>query len=210
MKWMSSDPLLFAAGDANLAHFESGRVINVVDPSGLEVITAPNSVNFGQTIFDFFDGGESNTYEFNYPHPLAARLLQNPMLQGFVNWYKNEGPLYCKGRKCSDPSSHVDEGEVSFTASSSDFVNDILTEMGAYGEGFSFGDFGINALGSFTLKYRGEVDCSKHKISLHMTAMNDWSIQSLTRNPFTREPLLAYEALNRVHTNFNYWFERSF
>jgi hypothetical protein len=55
---------------------------------------------------------------------------------------------------------------------------------------FGLGHANVGHLGSFSITYRATIDCEKQEARIRIRAYNVWSIESLLRNPVTREPLV--------------------
>ena len=71
------------------------------------------------------------------------------------------------------------------------------TDEGSY-------DLGVNVLGSFSGTATIYVRKSKCEKQLKMTIRNVFSVESMFRNPYTRETTITYPFLNPVTTFFYY------
>ena len=76
VRWLNRDPIE-EEGGINLYAFVRNNPINSIDPNGLATIVAGSGQNLINTIADFFDGGPSNTWIFNYPHTVAKRFQKD-------------------------------------------------------------------------------------------------------------------------------------
>ena len=205
-RWLNRDPIE-EQGGLNLYGFVGNDSINRWDLLGLSTIKASSGQNISTTIVDFFDGGPSNTWIFEYPHSVAKRFQSHKGVKFLWDLYSKDIELYCD----VEPTGSKDwEGKFSYTAQLPDFKNDAATFLGFYGEGFNHNDYGTNAFGSFRVDYKVSIDCCKKKKSIKMSIFNRWSITSLFRNPFNRKPTFTKDLLNPVDVFVNYDLEDEF
>jgi hypothetical protein len=73
-----------------------------------------------------------------------------------------------------------------------------------WGINTKYRDFGIRILGSFSGNATIKVDCKTCKKELSMTLQDSFTVESLTRIPYFRKPLITYPFLNPVKMYFNY------
>jgi hypothetical protein len=112
-------------------------------------------------------------------------MAENPTIKNIFNTF-DKIEDYCEARG-TGPSLYVQRGRVRYNAPFSDFITDIITQLGAYGEGMRYRDFGINVLGSFVVDYTLIVDCDKCTKEAAIYVWNQFTSDSLTRDPISKK-----------------------
>jgi hypothetical protein len=204
-RFASRDPIE-ESGGKNLYRFVANNPISLVDGFGLATIVASPDQNLTTTLSDFFDGGPSDTWVFNYPHQVALRFQKDPHIAFIWSAYAAL-PLYCTG---IPNGALIQKIDYQYTATLDDFGNDVITVLGFWGEGMPYGDFGINSFGSFHASGYMVVSCCQRikRLKLHLT--NTWSMDSLLRDPITRNPILHSQLLNPVDVDVDYDLDEKF
>ena len=205
-RWLSRDPIE-EDGGLNLYGMVGNDPVNRRDLLGLATIQAPSNANISTTISDFFTGGPSNTWIFDYPHTVAKRFQFHKGVKFVWDLYYYDLEKYCE---VEPTGSKVWKGKFSYTARLPDFKHDAATFLGYYGEGAIHGDYGTNSFGSFRVTYEVSIDCCNKEKSIKMSIFNRWSITSLFRNPFNRKPTITKDLLNPVDVFVNYDLENKF
>lgn len=199
-RWLTQDPCEECGGH-NLFRFCDNRPTVVMDDLGLApsinwgVVQASSGL-FAEPLKDFLNGGSSRSYQYRYPDSATTRLLSQHKVAKIWNEFKNI--RYQKGR-----GDYILNRDGGYTARFKDFVGDVSTLLGASVQDGAF-DFGVRVLGSFQIWAQIYVRNSKCEKQLKMTISNTFSVESMTRNPITRNPLVTYPFLQPVHMTFNY------
>ena len=81
---------------------------------------------------------------------------------------------------------------VKYTVPSTDFIRDGLMLY------FGQGDIHPEMLGSFLLQYEGTINPDTNEVCFKGRIYNAWSVESLTRNPNSRKPLVSGD-YSKVH-----------
>ncbi len=208
-RFLSRDPIE-EQGGLNLYAFVGNLPTTKWDILGMATIFATINDNMLSTIMDFLNGGESNTWIFTYPHNLAKRLLSHPGVSIVWNLYEKDLELFCDA---FPQKSRRWKGRFSYTANFNDFQRDVVYLLGGEGvwaDGFKDGDISVNMFGSLNISYNIFVDCCKKKKSLSLRVVDNWTIESLTRNPKTREPIIDTDFLEPIQIIVSYTFEDKF
>jgi RHS repeat-associated protein len=216
-RWVNRDPI-GEEGCVNLYNFCMNKSFNQTDLLGMmssiswdndKSIRLSAFFQIGRTILDFFNGGPSVTYNFEYPDSVTKRFLSHSKVKPIWKDFKE--------------TSRADFGKekhyaITHVASKLDFVVDMATSWGINIIGFPlipdfrnfrYLDVGVRAIGSFggiatiSIKSKGN-RCVKE---LDMTLSDELSVESLTRNPFTRESLIKEDYLSRVYIKAHYLVE---
>lgn len=199
-RWLTPDPI-GERGGVNLFLFCSNRPTCVTDELGL----AP-SVNWGtrtsetglfsEALADFLDGGDSRVYHYTYPDSATERLLSHPTVAAI--WSEFKSIKYNKSA-----GDYTLNRNTQFTGHFKDFMGDIATVFGASVQDGKF-DFGVRVLGSFSVTATISVYNSRCKKRLEMSIRNVFTVESMFRNPITRNPTITYPFLKPVTTHFQY------
>ena len=196
--FLNRDPIEERGGE-NLYGFVKNDGVNAWDYLGMATINAKSSDNIDSTLTDFFDGGVSNNWIFDRNHALAKRFETHQAIMPLMDAYKALTKRLCESGEPMVASGYLEQNfSYQFTATFDDFVHDVITGLGFYGEGTAHKDHGTNAFGSFHLSGYAKLDCCSQKKWISITIMNTWSMSSLLRNPITRKPLSSSSALNPV------------
>jgi RHS repeat-associated protein len=182
-RWLSRDPI-GERGGRDLYAFVRNDPISFVDPFGKRGIQATSDMNLRTVVDDFLNGGPANTYYFWPPHPLAERIKHHPSMDFLWEWYNRGAKTLCISRPTAKMSQTV---TFNYTAPGFEYINDYLDWWGQMGEGASYGDYGLNVLGSFRITARTEINCCKSWRSLWVQVYNRFSEASLFRKPWNRE-----------------------
>jgi len=198
-RWPSRDPIE-EEGGINLYGFVGNDGMNYTDYRGLIRIDAGTNDNIDSTIIDFFNGGPSNDWYFDSDHSVAGRFEKHQALKPIMDVYNALTKDFCNSGEPVISSGYWQQKiDFQFTASTKDFMNDVKTGLGYYGEGLKHKDHGTNAFGSFHLDGFISIDCCSNKKWMEVTIKNTWSMGSLLRNPVTRRPIFRSSALNPVN-----------
>jgi hypothetical protein len=198
-RFVSRDPIE-ENGGKNLYRFAANNPISLADGLGLATIVASSDQNLKSTISDFFDGGSSDTWIFNYPHQVAQRFQKDPHIDFIWSTYAALAS-YCNG---NPRGALIQKIDYQYTATVEDFQNDIITVLGFYSEGMNYRDFGMNSFGSFHASGFMVANCCKRVKMLKLRLTNTWSMNSLLRNPITRNPILHSHLLEPVDVEIDY------
>ncbi len=197
-RWVNRDPIE-ESGGVNLYGMVGNDAVNRWDYLGLANITAGSADNIDTTISDFVNGGISNNWLFESSHPVSKRFESHKALKPIMDSYKALDKNLCdNGHSMLMSGTLHQRVSTQFTATISDFANDVATGLGYFGEGLGHGDHGINAFGSFHVLADLHLECCSQKKWLIITISNTWSMDSLLRNPITRKPFFNSTALNPV------------
>lgn len=132
----------------------------------------------------------------------------------FKDWkeYFELMQLQCKYEPDKEnPRIFKTEKLIYYIAPASDFFRDILSLIIPYRVNHYHHDyFAPELIGSFGYNLTSELDCCKKTKKLSIEVMNSLSTASLTRNPFTREPILESELFNTLHTKIMIQKEEKF
>ena len=204
-RFASRDPIE-EQGGKNLYGIAANNPISLADGLGLDTIVASPDQDLTTTLSDFFDGGPGDTWIFNYPHQVALRFQKDPHIDFIWNAYAAL-PLYCEG---IPNGALIQKIDYQYTATFDDFPDDVVNGLGFYGEGMRYGDFGINSFGSFHASGYMVVSCCQRikRLKLHLT--NTWSMDSLLRNPITRNPIIHSQMLQPVNVEVDYDLDKNF
>lgn len=154
---------------------------------------------FLTSVLDFLSGHHESTYTFFYPDSATKRLLDHPCV--FKGWKEFQSS------DCSSGSRRFDR-TISYQASWANFLQDVNSWFGLRSDISNLLnlDVGYQVLGSFSGHALVTIDCEHCERHLEMTLYNDFTWQSLTRNPFTRSPMttLSDSVLPPLRTIFEY------
>jgi RHS repeat-associated protein len=200
MRWLNRDPIE-ECGGLNVYEFCGNSPVDSIDTLGLAAslqwnITHPELGLLRESLWDFLNGGESKIYAYTYPDSATTRLLGhsavNPIWQEF------------KSIKRPVPSDYSLHREINYTARFNDFLTDVVTGMGMSKTDTGAYDFGVNVLGSFSGTATIHVRKSNCEKQLKMSIRNVFSVESMFRNPYTREATITRSVLNPVTAYFTY------
>ena len=199
-RWLTPDPI-GERGGFNLFLFCSNRPTCVTDELGLAPsinwgVTDSKTGLFSEALADFFDGGDSRVYYYTYPDSATQKLLSHPTVAAI--WSEFKSIRYNKSA-----GDYTLNRNTQFTARFKDFVGDVATVLGASVQDGKF-DFGVRVLGSFTVSATISVWNSRCEKRLNMTISNAFTVESMLRNPLTRNPTITYPFLKPVTTHFRY------
>jgi RHS repeat-associated protein len=198
-RWLNRDPIE-EQGGINLYSFVGNNPISSFDYLGQATIEASAATDLKATLLDFALN-KGSTFIFRYPHEVAKRFQSHHGVKWIWDLYKNDLESYCK----SSPGGYkVQRINFAFTAPVSDFFADIQTGFGALSEGKPYNDYGTRIFGSFRATGMAIIDCRKCEKKIELTLFNRWSIQSLTRNPVTRRPLVNGNIVKPTDVYINY------
>ena len=140
-------------------------------------------------------------YLYTYPDSATIRLANHPNV---LPAWKHFSRVHCG-------KSHEEKGTINYTASWRQFFRDLWTLWGTYNiintlnvPNSNAQDWGYEILGSFRGYYTITLDCKRCVKTLKMQINNSFSMSSLTRNPFSKKPLLTKPILNPVFQTFVY------
>lgn len=167
----------------------------------MATIVAGSGQNLINTIADFFDGGPSNTWVFNYPHNVAKRFQNDRGTKFLWDLYYKDLESYCQFEPGGKKTQKID---FQFTASFDDFKSDAFSVLGYWREGAPYGDFGTQSFGSYRATGEVTIDCCKREKSIKLELFNRWSTASLTRNPITRKSMMSGNVWNPVDVYVKY------
>jgi RHS repeat-associated protein len=194
-RFVNRDPAGYWGKDVNLYRYVHNSPTMAVDPHGTKLIVAGPNDTLGTTIGDFLGGGGPDNWFFPPNHPVSGRFAAHPALAWVWDFFNNDLDKYC----CCNPNgSRVESVNAEYEATSSDFWNDIFTEWGFLTEGFPYNDFGVQVVGSFDYEVTTSIDCKAKTKAITIKVYNTWSIESLTHNPYTGEPLTTSTLLEPV------------
>lgn len=199
-RWLTPDPI-GEKGGANLFLFCSNRPTCVMDELGLAPsvnwgVTDSKTGLFSEALTDFMNGGDSKVYYYTYPDPATQRLLSHPTIAKILSEFKSIRYNKSAGDYTLNRDTH-------FTGHFKDFVGDVATVFGASVQDGKF-DFGVRVLGSFSVTATISVWNSRCKKRLNMSISNTFTVESMLRNPITRNPTITYPFLKPVTTHFRY------
>jgi len=145
------------------------------------------------SILDFFGGGKKGDWFYLPGHDVSKRFSEHEALKPYIEAYEAGG----KWAANRNEDILVQNFRRQHTTYAKDFAKDVVTLLGVLGEGRGKGDYGTNSYGSFSLRGQIKFDKKMNVKSFSAEIYNKWSIGSLTRNPFTRKPLLS-QGMNSV------------
>jgi hypothetical protein len=141
--------------------------------------------NISSSIMSFLSGGKDGNWFYTPSHEVSKRMMEHSALSPYKEVYENGSNWL----NASSEDKLIQNFRRQHTTYLKDFMVDVATIMGAWSEGWSYADFGTNSLGSFSVRGQMVFDRVSNMKSLNVEIYNRWSILSLTRNPFTREPM---------------------
>lgn len=141
--------------------------------------------NIDSSIVSFLAGDKRNNWIYPVGHQVSQRFLEHPALKIYREAY-DAGDSWAIGSKTELLEQRF---RYQYTTYSKEYAYDVVTNLGAWTEGAPYRDHGINSFGSMTVNGRIVFDKANNQKLMQIEIFNRWSAGSLTRNPFTREPI---------------------
>ena len=207
--WIARDPMGYVTGEVNLYRYVLNGPIDRTDPSGLVHIARRNE-NLRAVVNDFLNGGPADWWLFTANHPVSRRFEKHQGLAWVWAVYDALDQYCCCYSKIGGPSRLEQTVRGLYWATLGELGSDIHTSWGMLTEGAPYGDFGIQVVGSFDFWVEMKVDCVARTKSIQIQVYNTLSLRSLTRNPFTRQPLVRSRALPDVQMVINIYRSDTF
>jgi RHS repeat-associated protein len=209
-RFIGRDPIGYR-GSANLYTYARGATLTLVDPSGeterhvgpisspllppvfpgVPVVTAPPLLSTELWDFLLGLGATGDVTYLSDPGTSISGMAWNQELGWAKDWLENGAKKFCCCNGGVDNSTYWSGlHRVTYTATKTDFLKDVVSLLlGGGADGYSLPDIRIQWIGSFILDYQCWIDCASNEVHFHGVIYNSWTVQSLTRNPITRQPI---------------------
>ena len=157
---------------------------------------------FVWAIAQFATGNSEVWFHYSASTRLSARLWRSDYLTFARDWLYKGARTFLSAQRGSSYDSGIQTA--GFSPHWTQFFDDAMRVLTGVDEnGTYFNDYTIKLIGGHILTYHATIDCETRIASFHGRVYNVLSIESASRNPFTRKPVLTRDMLKKVYMPIN-------